>query len=79
MHTLGKQKPGIDDDGNTNWNSGSEEEDDESDKEGSLDEFFMDERDFDMLPSLYLASVPTSYGLQLIASVFHEKNGYQGE
>ena len=53
----------IDEKGDASWIGESDEEDDESDKEGSLDEFFMDERDFNMLPSLYSASVPTSYGL----------------
>ena len=55
------------------WNGGDSDDECESDPEGSLDDYFLDEEDFENLPSLYSASTPERYGMQLIASVFHEK------
>jgi hypothetical protein len=66
--------------GNMVWEGGSEEEE-TSDSNLSQDEYFLDgeEFDFDDLPSFYTPSAPVTFGLQLIASVFHEKRGYVAE
>ena len=60
---------------------GTDDEDESSDLDGSQDEFYIGEEDFDFdgLPSFYSPSKPASYGLHLIASVFHEKRGYLQE
>ena len=64
----------------TGWVGGTDDEDEAFDSDGQ-DDFYMGEEDFDFdgLPSLYSSSLPASYGLQLIASIFHEKKGYVDE
>jgi hypothetical protein len=69
--------------GNYVWinNTDTEEEEDVSEPDLSQDEYNMDDEefDFDDLPSFYKPSTPASYGLQLVASIFHEKKGYVEE